>query len=197
MKIETQRLILRPPQLSDWKDLVEGLNNLNVSKNLLKVKYPYTRKEAMLYLKKCTKPDYKKGGYNFYIELKSEKKIIGAIVLDIDEHNKIAKTGSWVNEKYHKKGYMTEAKIAVNNLAFNKLKLRKLETTVFSNNIASNATQKRVGYKIEGMMRKHGISIATGKIHDENMYGLLKEEWLKIVPELKTHLKEKIKKLKE
>ena len=75
---------------------------------------------------------------------------------------------------------MTEAKIAVNDFAFNKLKLRKLNSDVFTENKASNATQLKMGYRLEGTRRKAARSKASGKIHDENIYGLLKEDWKKV-----------------
>ena len=195
MKLETKRLIMREPKMGDWKDLVGGLNDLEVSKNLIQVKYPYTEKDARSWVKHCVIKVKKEEKYNFYIELKSEKKIIGVLDLKVDSNNNIGTTGSWINKKYQRRGYMTEAKIAVNDFAFNKLKLRKLETSVFNFNIASNSTQKRMGYKIEGLKRKHSISKATGKIHDEKIYGLLKEEWKKARPKIIKHLDEKIKKL--
>ena len=36
-----------------------------------------------------------------------------------------------------------------------------------------------MGYVLEGTMRKAHKSKATGKIHDANIYGLLKEDWKK------------------
>lgn len=74
---------------------------------------------------------------------------------------------------------MTEAKIAVNDFAFNKLKLRRLNSQVYKENKASNATQKKMGYRLEGTQRKKEKTLSTGKIHDVNIYGLLKEDWSK------------------
>ena len=42
MVIDSQRLILRPYKDSDVKDLIEGLNNIEVSKWLAKIPFPYT-----------------------------------------------------------------------------------------------------------------------------------------------------------
>jgi ribosomal-protein-alanine N-acetyltransferase len=197
MKLETERLILREPKISDTEDHQKGINDINISKYLLVVKYPYTKKDSEFWIKECIKKWSKKPqkSFPFFIELKSEKKVIGAIDLNIKSHNKIATTGSWINKKYQKKGYITEAKIAINEFAFNTLKIRKLETSVYKTNNASKNTQKRIGYKYEGLKRKHAICEATGKIHDEIIFGMLKSEWKKNLPELKKHLKEKIKKL--
>ncbi len=193
MEIKTKRLILRKPRMRDWKDLVEGVGNIDVAKNTCGIPNPYKKKDAIKYIKTAPKK-WKKEDYLFYIELKSEKKVIGAIgIHKINKFNKTADTGSWINEKYWKKGYITEAKIAINDFAFNKLKLRRLNSGVFKENIASNATQKKMGYKLEGVKRKAIRSKATGKIHDENVYGLLKEDWKKVRPKLKKEMKKKLK----
>ncbi|MBU1129062.1 MAG: GNAT family N-acetyltransferase [Nanoarchaeota archaeon] len=76
MKLETKRLILRTPKISDWKDIVEGIGNLKVSKNVSSVPYPYKKKDALDWINKQIKESKKKKkkGYSFVIELKSEKK---------------------------------------------------------------------------------------------------------------------------
>lgn len=187
MKLETKRLILRAPKKDDWKNIVEGVGDYEVSKWLLTVPHPYKKKDAIDYIKKKLKVIHKKkpSDYSFYIELKSENKIIGAIGIHrIDYYSKTGTTGSWINKKYWRNGYMTEAKFAVNNFAFDKLKLRRLNSDVYADNKASNATQLKMGYKLEGCLRKNRRCLASGKIHDENIYGLLKEDWEKIRPKL-------------
>jgi len=191
MELETKRLILRKPKLSDWKDLIEGVGEYDVAKMLLKVPYPYKKKDADIYIKSVIKrwKQKIKSDCSFFIELKSEKKIIGAIGIHrIDEFSKIGTTGSWINKKYWRNGYMTEAKIAINDFAFNKLKLRRLNSDVFKENKASNATQLKMGYKLEGTKRKAVRSKASGKIYDENIWGLLKEDWEKARLKLTKHI---------
>ena len=50
--IETERLILRQYRLEDIDDVVEGLNNLNVTKWLAGAPYPYTKKDAENFINK-------------------------------------------------------------------------------------------------------------------------------------------------
>jgi RimJ/RimL family protein N-acetyltransferase len=188
MQLETKRLILKKPRMSNWKDIVEGIGDYDVSKMLSSVPYPYKKKDAIEWINKFTK-EWGNKSCPFLIELKSEKKVIGAIgIHKIDKFSGIGTTGSWINQKYWRMGYMTEAKIAVNDFAFNKLKLRRLNSDVFVGNKASNKTQIKMGYKLEGMQRKSKKSKASGKIHDVNMYGLLKEDWKKIRAKLVKNL---------
>lgn len=194
--LETKRLLLRPPKISDWKDIVEGVKDLGVSKYLAVVPHPYTKKDALWFindsLKKWRKKE--KNNYRFFIELKSEKKVIGVTdIHGINYQDKVAKTGSWIARKYWRKGYILEAKIAVMDFIFNKLKMRKIETEAFVVNKASNHMQKRLGFRCEGTKIKTTIAKSTGKIHDAHMYGLLKEEWVKVKPKLVKIVKNKQK----
>ena len=187
MELETKRLILRKPRKGDWKDIVEGAGEFDVAKMTSAMPHPYEKKAAENFIKEIIKKWKQKvrTDYSFSIELKSEKKIIGGIGIHrVNKFSGTGETGSWINKKYWRNGYITEAKIAVNDFAFNKLKLRRLNSPVFKDNKASNATQIKMGYKLEGIQRKDGKSKASGKIHDVNVYGLLKEDWEKIRPKL-------------
>ena len=54
MKIKTKRLILREWKMSDIDDIVSGLNEFDVAKNLTSP-YPYTRDDAIEFLTKHRK----------------------------------------------------------------------------------------------------------------------------------------------
>jgi ribosomal-protein-alanine N-acetyltransferase len=198
MKLETERLILRKPRMSDWKILVEELNDLDISRYTKRIPYPYKEKDAKGWIKNAIKKGNQRKAYPFIIELKSEKKVIGVIeIMSIKEFSKTGETGSWIAKKYQRKGYISEAKIAANEFAFNKLRLRKLSSFIYPPNKSSIATQKRMGYKLEGRERKQVKVLSTGKVYDVLIYGLLKEDWEKNLSKLKKHLKEKIKRLED
>lgn len=183
MKISTERLVLRDITNKDARDIQENLNNLRVSKWLLIVPYPYTMKDAKWWTKHCLEKRKKKKreSYEFGIELKSEKKIIGGFGLSkINKSQGIADVGYWLGENYWRKGYGSEAFNAVLKFAFNKLKLRRIEAGVFVGNPSSGKLLEKFGAKREGLRRKARRCKADGKIKDEILYGLLKEEWKKI-----------------
>jgi len=182
MKIETKRLILRPPALKDAKDIVENINNINVSRHLLVVPHPYSLKDAKWFINHCKKKAKEKPRttYEFSIELKEEGRVIGGFgVTKVDRWHGTADLGYWLGEKYWRKGYATEATEKIIDFAFNKLRLRRLRIPAFVENKASNEFARRLGFKLEGTLRKHCKAKSTGKIHDENTYRLLKEEWKK------------------
>ncbi len=81
MKLITKRLILRDLQKSDSPSLVKHLNNLNVSKYLAVVPYPYLKKNEQPFIRMCTQNAQKtpRKEYIFAIELHKKKGIIGVI----------------------------------------------------------------------------------------------------------------------
>ena len=173
--IETDRLVLRAWNIDDVNDLVEGLNNLNVSKWLAQVSYPYTVDDAKYFINESLD----KSLYNFAIVLKGNNKVIGGTQLsNIDYYNGIAGGGIWINEKYQGHGYGKEAFGARIKYAFEVLNLRRLENGYFKDNEKSHKMQLRFGYKDEGIRRQRFVSRGSGKIEDEYITGLLKEEWI-------------------
>ena len=180
MKIETKRLILREITGKDLKDIQKNINNLNVSKWLLVISHPYTLKDAKWWVEQCKK-EYKnkeRKKYNLGIELKKEKRIIGGIGLDkVDKIQGTASVGYWLGENYWRYGYGSEALSGILKFAFNKLKLRRIGAGVFVGNPSSGRLLEKFGAKLEGTKRKGAKCKADGKIKDELIYGLLKEEW--------------------
>ena len=176
MKLLTERLILRKLTMKDAKDLRDSINNLNISKWLLVVPYPYTLKDAKWYIRHSNKKE--NDPYNFNIELKNERKIIwGAGLHRVDKKQGTAELGYWLDERYWRQGIITEAVSEIIDFGFNKLKLRRVIIPAYSDNKASNGLAKSLGFKYEGKLRKAAKCKATGKIHDENLWSLLNYEW--------------------
>ncbi len=182
MKLESERLVLREWKNNDVNDLVEGLNNKEVSKWLVYVPFPYTEDDAKKWIEYCSKIDQlsdKRNAYEFAIELKSEKKVIGGVTLDkINKFHGTAGGGIWINPKYHGCGYGSEAFAKRIEFAFEVLDLRRLENGYLKGNPSSLKMQERFGYKLEGKRRNAFKCMADGEIKDEYITSLLKEEWI-------------------
>jgi [ribosomal protein S5]-alanine N-acetyltransferase len=195
MKIETERLILRKPKIDDVKFLYKIIDN-DIIKNLF-MRYPLKEKYLKELIQKYIAEWEKKERYFMILELKKTKKIVGMAGLkELDFNHGLADVTSFIGKKYRKKGYITEAKIAINEFAFNKLKLRKLKSNVATFNPLSNKMQNKFGMKFEGIKRREYLNPYTKNCIDMNSYSLFKSEWVKVLPKLKKHLKAKIKNLK-
>ena len=174
-------MILRNWSENDIDDLVEGLNNIEVSKWLSTTPHPYTRENAAAYIDNCVKNlsvEHNPTTYSFAIELKSEKKVIGGTTLkQINTFHGTAGGGIWLNVNYHGFGYGTEAFGKRIEFAFKVLNLRRLENGFLEGNQASKRMQEKLGYVIEGKRRKGFLCMADGKLKDEYTTSLLIDEW--------------------
>src|SRR5689334_1591448 len=84
LRLETARLVLRDWMLADLPALLEGLNDLSVSRWLAFVPYPYTKEAAERWLSYCidlSAMGRERDNYEFAIELKSEQTVIGGVSL--------------------------------------------------------------------------------------------------------------------
>lgn len=180
MRLETKRLILRNFKKSDLRALVENINNLKVSQYLLVVPFPYTKADAEWWINHCFKVSKENPpkSIEIAIESKSEKKIIGAIGLSKIDYSASASTfGYWLGEKYWRQGIMSEALNEALKFAFEKLKLNKLEAGVFTENNASARLLEKLGFKKEGVKKQAVRAKSTGKVHDEIIYAMLRQEF--------------------
>ena len=180
--LKTKRLIIREYSKKDIEDLVKNINDLSVTKWLLEVKYPYTKKDALLWANYCAKEQRQKPRkeYDLAIALKQDNKIIGGVgVNHIDYFQGMATLGMWFGKPYHSKGYGSESIKAIIDFCFDKLKLRRLEAFAYRGNVKSISMIESCGFKLEGIKRKGARCAADGKIKDDLFYGLLKEEYKK------------------
>jgi|WetSurMetagenome_2_1015567.scaffolds.fasta_scaffold68251_4 [ribosomal protein S5]-alanine N-acetyltransferase len=133
------------------KELIEHLNNKNITDWLFILPNPYTEEEAKKWLNFCKESEKKKDNYLFAIEVNGN--FVGGIGL----HKKMEHcfdVGYWIAEKYWGKNYATEALKAVTDLALNELKIDRVQAYVFDGNIASEKVLEKCGYEYEGYLRK-------------------------------------------
>ena len=134
MEIESKRIILRSFKDDDIQDLVEWLNNINVSKWMGGVPFPYTESDAKKFIE-IAKNNDENEKMELAIVLKENNKLIGGTeIRNINKKDGTASGGIWLNEKYQKNGYGTEAFSARNKYCFETLGLRRIENGYFRGN---------------------------------------------------------------
>jgi RimJ/RimL family protein N-acetyltransferase len=180
MKLTTKRLILRDYRRSDLDALVENINDLEISKNLLVVPHPYTVKDGEWWISHCEEEAKKnpRSKYSFAIALKEDGVFVGGIGLDkVDSYQGTAEIGYWLGKRYWRQGIMSEAVAEVIRFGFEDLGLRRIDLNAFAENVASNELAKKFGFAYEGTGIKRARAKSDGVVHDENYYGLLREQW--------------------
>lgn len=179
IRIETSRLVLRPWSDADIEHLTLGLNDLDIAKWLAFVPHPYSTAHARDWVRRCleiasagTEPT----AYEFAIELRSERRVIGGISLNkIDRAAGTGGGGIWIANGYQGHGYGREAFEAKIQFAFNELGLTKLVNGYFDGNEGSSAMQRKLGYRQAGQVPSR--CLADGRPTIEHMTVLLRSDW--------------------
>ncbi|OQW55948.1 MAG: hypothetical protein A4S14_11215 [Proteobacteria bacterium SG_bin9] len=181
--LETKALILRPWTSEDIDQLVDGLNDVNVAEWLAFVPHPYARSDALKWIEHCQRlspDDGAQGAYEFAIERKADRIVIGGVSLNsIDKERGSAGGGIWINAAYHRRGYGREAFGERIRFAFDTLRLRELHNGYFPGNEPSWDLQKRFGYKRTAEEPRRRRCLADGSWRDEILTSLSREDWIR------------------
>ena len=172
MRIEGQQIALRDVLRADMKNKVRWYNDPQVNKTLLL--------EENLDLEKTLKWFDEHAGDNtrreFIIENKQGESIGIAGLVRIDRTHQTAEIYCVIGEtKYWGKGVMLETEKLLITYAFKEMGLEKIWACAVPANIASIVTMKKLGFKIEGTLRKENI--IRGQRIDVIRVGLLREEF--------------------
>ena len=177
--IRTQRLLLRFPLMSDAPTLVELLSEPSVSRNIPRINYPYTRADAVKWLRRVRKPRFNASfgrGYDFMVEMGGE--VVGCCHLSWNLKERRAFFGYWVGRPYRGRGIATEAALGLVDFAFGKLGAERVWAMAFADNLASRAVLRKAGLKQEVLLRRNAFF--RGRWRDDACYGALQGEWLRI-----------------
>jgi ribosomal-protein-alanine N-acetyltransferase len=148
--LETERLLMRPLELSDADDFFAMNDNPNVNIYLRK---PLTTKaEAEQYIGKIIAEYQKNGIGRFAVILKATNKLIGMSGLKFrateeNNYSNIYDLGFRFAEGHWRKGFATEAAQAWLDYGFNVMKLPIIHACAVSGNIGSNTVLRKLGFE--------------------------------------------------
>ncbi|WP_026670286.1 GNAT family N-acetyltransferase [Butyrivibrio sp. AE3006] len=183
MKIETERLILRPFQESDAEDVFEYLKEpaVNCFADMRLNTIEEARQEV---IKRSSETEY-----YFAIVLKESGKVIGEIDAypePADEHGASTEMDTFspcwmLNKAYHGTGYAYEAAYAFFDYLFKDKGARRIYTYTEDYNKASQHLCEKLGMRQEGLFKEFicFVNNPDGTPHYENtyQYAILKKEW--------------------
>src|SRR3989338_4091593 len=150
------KFTLRRFKDGDQKSLVKNINCKEIFNNTSSIPCPYSKKRADKLILRCKKISKLKNpkAIKFAIDIKGD--VVGSIGFHkIDRKNKRAEIGYWLGKDYRGMGIMTKAVKQMTNYGFKKLKLKRIYAYVFAHNKASTRVLEKVGFKLEGKMKKH------------------------------------------
>lgn len=170
-RLETKRLILRPFTEKDVKDVYEYARDPEVTEYL--IWEPHSTEEETAEIIESL---YTGEGF-FALEEKSLKKCIGCFEFRVIPQHQKAGFGCVLNRDFWGKGYMSEALEAVLSLAFNTLKLNRVESTCYRGNAGSGRVMEKCGMSFEGTGSDE--LFIKGRFVDVHHYGITQKEYFR------------------
>jgi [ribosomal protein S5]-alanine N-acetyltransferase len=174
IEIETERLRLRRLRISDVDDMFEYTSNPAVT-NFLSWSAHTDKAQTILFIEKVMKKyDAINTEFTYGIELKSEKKLIGALkISNISIYNKRGEFTSILNPAFQGKGYMGEAWQGLLSFCFTTARLNRIQSYVTPDNVASQKKNDRAGLQLEGRLKDYWIM--KGVYKDALVYAITAE----------------------
>jgi len=167
--IKGNGFVLRPIKMSDAERYLECYQGKNMKQCMLK--FPETLTEAKEELKKKVSDFRKKRpfGQTFAIEVKG---IFAGYIeihhLNIEHHEHKGEIGYAIHPDFRGQGLATKAVKVLTKYAFEKHSLKRIDAWGRANNKASARVLEKVGYKLEGVLRKN--KCVDGKYLDDFVY---------------------------
>ena len=145
MELETRRLLLRPLRDDDAYAMALALNNLNVSRNLARVKFPYMLEDALAFipLQRDFDPRSKICAITFRC---APEELIGMVSYEYGTNKDDAVFGYWLRECCWKMRIMSEAASALVHHAFAQGQVSTLLSAFHNDNPNSGRILHRLGF---------------------------------------------------
>jgi len=174
-RLETTRLILRPFERNDAKDVQRLAGDRAIADTTLNIAHPYEDGMAEAWISTHSSRFEAGELANFAVLFRDSKSLVGAMGLEIIPRFERAELGYWIGKPYWGNGYCTEAGRAVLDYGFVVLNLNRIYASHFKRNLASGRVLQKLGMIHEGCARKHIKK--RDLFEDLELYGVLKTEW--------------------
>ena len=148
----SQRLLLRPVWPEDWRDLLGGIADEGVVRNLASAPWPYRESDARAFTQLPNEPRFPR----FLITRARDAALVGCIGIDrTDAFEDGAELGYWIARQHWGEGYATEAGRAVLQIA-QTLGYTRVMAMHFLDNPASGRVLEKLGFAATGVIsRRH------------------------------------------
>ena len=173
--LATERLILRPFQLTDAQDVQRLAGSREIASTTLNIPHPYEDGMAEEWISKHQETFEQGRGVTFAITSRSGGHLIGAISLMGISPGHQAELGYWVGTPYWNQGFCSEASHAVVRYGFQVLGLNRIHACHLTRNPASGRVMQKLGMRHEGCRRQHVQKWEL--FEDLELYGILRSEW--------------------
>ena len=160
LRIETERLTLRPPIHADfraWSALRRASNDYLRPWEPTWAEDHLTRKAFTNRVYWAQRSASSGNAMPLFLIRRSDQNLVGAITLDNIRRGpaQSGTLGYWTGEPFARQGYMREAIEATVHQAFTRLDLSRIEAACLPENQASRGLLEKAGFKYEGVAQSY------------------------------------------
>lgn len=177
-RVETERLVLRRFELSDWKDMNQNwVSDHDIQHGYCEPTYE-TEEEIKGLLNSYISKYETNEAYRWAIILKENNQCIGQIAYFlVDSNNHFGEIEYCVGKAFQNKGYVTEATKAIIDYGFERINFNKVQICHRANNLPSARVIEKLGFHKDGVLRE--FFYRDGEYIDRVYYSILRREWNK------------------
>ena len=175
--LETQRLVLRAPQLGDAKAIAALANDKRIAENTARIPHPYRVADAESWI---VAAGASLEAETYLITL-ANGTVIGGCGFDLRDGGPVPEIGYWLGSRYWGKGYATEAVRALIDHAFTDLEHQALQSCVRVTNPGSRHVLEKCGFQWTGVglcrIRALGSSVPVDRFRLERGIWTALKSW--------------------
>ena len=177
MRLETQRLVLRPFEEADAPALFPIMNDPEVTANLL-ISPTFSEEDVAESIGKRIAALESRERYSLAVVLKETGELIGVCsLISVSWEHLHAEVVYYLGKEFWGKGYTTEAARRLVQFGFEELGLERISVGCFVRNKASARIIEKLGFTFEGLAR-HAYK-KDGEFLDELRFGMLREDFIR------------------
>ncbi|MBE0431259.1 MAG: GNAT family N-acetyltransferase [Dehalococcoidia bacterium] len=169
--LETERLVLRPLQISDAPRVKELAGAYEIYRPTLNIPHPYEDGMAEKWIASRASRFYAGEGVDLAVTLKADGILMGVIGLEASPRHSRAELGYWIGVPYWGNGYCTEAAVEMIRYGSEVMKLHKITSSHMEWNQASGRVMQKAGMTREGTLVDHVVK--DGQYQAMILYGII------------------------
>ena len=155
LPLRTERLLLRPLERGDAAALTRLVNDYSVAGNLARVPFPYREGLAEEWI--ASSLAQIEAGTAWHLAITRDDKLVGCVGLSL-KRDALPELGYWVGRKFWGQGIAREAAAALLDWAERRHGLREFRASALSDNAASHAVLRRLGFTEAGTAQEPFLS---------------------------------------
>ncbi len=180
LKMETERLIMRPYTLKDAEAVYQVVGRREIAETTINIPHPYPRGTVDWWINFINENIKNDRAYEFGIFLKQKPHtyIGNCGLISLSKQHNNAEIAYFISPDHWGQGYASEAAARIVEFGFRELQLERIGGRCMTKNIGSRQVMEKAGLKYEGLSRHEVLKWDT--YEDVWKFGLIREEWAEI-----------------